>query len=85
MCDDRLIYNTGSSLPVAQTRYKYRKRAHKRAKQEKPTQREKPTSVSHDPKPVVPQSNYHTLTTMGFQLSYSTSIGNSFSFLSFPD
>ena len=55
------MYNTGSSLLVAQTRY--RKRAHKLTKQEKPT------SGSHDPKPVVPQTNYHTLITMGFQLS----------------
>jgi len=63
------MYNTGSSLLVAETRTtRYRKRAHKRTKQEKPTQREKPASGSHDPKPVVPQTNYHTLTTMGFQL-----------------
>jgi len=29
---------------------------------------EKPLSGGHDPKPVVPQTNYHTLTIMGSQL-----------------
>ena len=50
------------------------KRAHKHTKQEKPTQQEKPPSGSHDPKPVVPQTTYHTLTTMGFQLSLGLSV-----------
>jgi len=33
------------------------------------SQRENPTSGSRDPKPIVPQTNYHTLATIGFQLS----------------
>ena len=61
------MYDTGSSLLVALTRYR---REHTNTqKQEKPTQREKPPSGSHNPKAVVPQTNYHTLITMGFQIS----------------
>jgi len=60
------MYDTGSSLLVAQTRYR---RERTNTQNRKNPHNGKNPSGSHDPKPVVPQTNYHTLTTMGFQLS----------------
>ena len=60
------MYDTGSSLLVAQTRYR------REQNRKNPHNGKNPPSGSHDPKPVVPQTNYHTLTTMGFQLSEAT-------------
>jgi len=60
------MYHTGSSLLVAQTRYR-RERTNTQTGKTHTTG--KSPSGGHDPKPVVPQTNYHTLTTMGFQPS----------------
>jgi len=61
------MYDTGSSLLVAQTRYR-RERTNTQNRKS-PHNGKNPPSGSHDPEPVIPQTSYHTLTTMGFQLS----------------